>query len=236
MTLFLACIIIFISAVVQGATSFGFSLLALPLLGLLYPLKVVVPTLVALSLLLNSIILIKLRVKPHIKELLILGVFAILTIPIGVKLLLVMDESALKIIVSLLLIIVSILMLKGIKIQLKNKKLSYAIAGIFSGILNGAVSLSGPPIVILLANEGKDKNSFRSSLTFLFILLNIYTIMLYIYNGLFLDPALYKMTLLIPFMIIGSVFGIYLGNKINDLTFKKLVLNLLLIMGIINLF
>ena len=142
MTILLACCIIFIAAVVQGATSFGFSLIALPLLGLLYPLKIVVPTLVALSLLLNSIILIKLKVKPQIKELLILGIFAILTIPIGVKLLLVMDESLLKIIVSILLILVSILMLKGIKIQLKNKKLSYAITGMLSGILNGAVSLS----------------------------------------------------------------------------------------------
>lgn len=236
MTLLIACFIIFISAMVQGATSFGFSLIALPLLGLLFPLKVVVPTLVALSLFLNIIIFMQLKIKPQIKDLLILGVFAILTIPLGVKLLLVMDESLLKLIVSILLIIVSILMLKGVKIEMKNKKLSYAIAGVFSGILNGAVSLSGPPIVILLANEGKDKNSFRSSLTFLFILLNIYTLALYTFSGLLLDPALYKMSLLIPFMIIGSIFGIYLGNKINDETFKKLVLNLLLIMGIINLF
>lgn len=236
MTLMFACLIIFISAVVQGATSFGFSLIALPLLGLFYPLKLVVPTLVVLSLLLNGIIFIRLRVKPQVKELLILGAFAILTIPVGVKLLLVMDETTLKMIVSILLILISILMIKGVKIQLKNKRLSYAIAGILSGVLNGAVSLSGPPIVILLANEGKDKNSFRSSLTFLFILLNIYTVALYMQNGLFFDPELYRLSILIPFMIIGSILGIYLGNKINDLKFKKIVLNLLLIMGIINLF
>lgn len=236
MTLLLACLIIFISAMVQGATSFGFSLIALPLLGLLYPLKIVVPTLVILSLLLNTIIFIRLKVKPHIKDLMLLGMFAILTIPFGVKLLLVMDEMALKLVVSILLIITALLMLKGIKINIRNKKLSYALTGILSGVLNGAVSLSGPPIVILLANEGKDKNSFRSSLTFLFILLNVYTIILYMFNGLFLDVALYELTLFVPFMIIGSIFGIYLGNKINDVIFKKLVLNLLLIMGIINLF
>lgn len=231
-----ASVVILLASVVQGATSFGFSLLALPLLGLIYELKVVVPTLVVFSLVLNLIILFKLKMKPNLKELGLLAIFAVACIPIGVQMLMVVEESTLKLIVSILLIVIALIMLSGIKLNIKNKKVSYIIAGILSGILNGAVSLSGPPVVVLLANDDKNKNEFRASLTFLFVILNIVTIALYQKNGLFENPELIKMVYLLPVMIIGTYIGIHLGNKIDDVKFKKLVLILLLIMGIVNLF
>jgi len=87
----------------------------------------------------------------------------------------------------------------------------------------------------LLANDDKNKNEFRSNLTFLFVILNIVTIALYLKRGLFENPELVKMIYLLPVMVIGTFMGIYLGNKIDDSKFKKIVLVLLLIMGIINL-
>lgn len=230
-----ASVVILLAAVVQGATSFGFSLLALPLLGLIYELKVVVPTLVVFSLVLNLIILFKLKLKPHLKEIGLLAIFAVACIPIGVQMLMVVEESTLKRIVSILLIVISLIMLSGVKINIKNKKVSYIIAGILSGILNGAVSLSGPPVVVLLANDDKNKNEFRASLTFLFVILNIVTIALYLKNGLFENPELIHMAYLLPIMVIGTYIGIHLGNKIDDVKFKKLVLVLLFVMGVVNL-
>ncbi len=236
MNFLIASFIILLASIVQGATSFGFSLLALPLLGLLFELKVVVPTLVLFSLVLNIIILVKLKMKPHIKEIGLLALFAVICIPIGVQLLIVVNESTLKLSVSILLIVISTIMISGVKLNIKNKKIAYIITGILSGILNGAVSLSGPPVVVLLANDDKNKNEFRSNLTFLFVILNIVTIALYLKRGLFENPELVNMIYLLPVMVIGTFLGIHLGNKIDDVKFKKLVLVLLLIMGIVNLF
>lgn len=236
MDFLIASFIILLAAIVQGATSFGFSLLALPLLGLLFELKVVVPTLVLFSIVLNIIILVKLKMKPHLKEIGLLALFAVICIPIGVQLLIVVNESTLKLSVSILLIIISTIMISGVKLNIKNKKVAYIITGILSGILNGAVSLSGPPVVVLLANDDKNKNEFRSNLTFLFVILNIVTIALYLKRGLFENPELVNMIYLLPVMVIGTFLGIHLGNKIDDAKFKKLVLVLLLIMGIVNLF
>lgn len=236
MSYVLSAIILLIAALVQGATSFGFSLIALPLLGLFFDLKVVVPTLVIFSIFLNLLILVRLRVKPNIKEIGLLATFAILFIPLGVDMLLYVDESLLKVVVGILLIVVSLIMLSGYRMTIKNKQVSYVITGILSGILNGAVSLSGPPVVVLLANDNKNKNEFRSSLTTLFLILNVVTIYLYFKNGLFSNPELTKMLFLFPFMIIGTLLGIYLGNKIDDGKFKKMVLILLLFMGVMNFF
>ena len=236
MTFLFASIIILVASMVQGATSFGFSLLALPLLSLLYDLKIVVPTLVFLSLFLNITIFFKLKIKPNFKEITLLGIFAIIFIPVGVQMLVFVEERTLKLLVSVLLIMISIIMLSGVQLNLKNKSLSYIITGILSGILNGAVSLSGPPIVVLLANDNKNKNEFRSTLTFLFIILNIVTIALYFVRDIFNQPEFMKLFFLLPIMIIGSYLGIYLGNKIDENKFKKIVLVLLLGMGVINLF
>ena len=98
------------------------------------------------------------------------------------------------------------------------------MAGVLSGVLNGAVSLSGPPIVVLLANENKDKNQFRGSLTLVFFLLNIVTVALYWHRGLFQSSELGNMMILFPIMIIGTYLGIYLGNKVDEQKFKKAVL------------
>lgn len=236
MNFLFAAIVILLASVVQGATSFGFSLLALPLLGLIFELKIVVPTLVVFSVFLNFIILFKLKMKPHLKEIGLLAIFAVVCIPIGVQLLIIVDESTLKFFISILLIAISLIMISGVKLNIKNKNLSYIITGILSGILNGAVSLSGPPVVVLLANDNKNKNEFRSSLTFLFVILNIVTIALYLKNGLFDNPELINMMFLLPVMAVGTYIGIYVGNKIDDVIFKKIVLILLLLMGIVNLF
>ena len=117
MTFVFAALIILLASTVQGATSFGFSLIALPLLGFFFDIKVVVPALVCFSLILNLMILLKLKLKPDLKLMLPLVLFATLTIPLGVKALLLIDEHLLKQIVSVILLVVSILLLFGVKVQ-----------------------------------------------------------------------------------------------------------------------
>ncbi|MBE0449862.1 MAG: sulfite exporter TauE/SafE family protein [Clostridia bacterium] len=235
MTIILTGIIILFSAMVQGATSFGFSLLALPLLGLFLNLKTIVPMLVFFSLIMNIIILMRLKMVPQIKSLLLMFVMAVLTTPIGVLLLKFTNEDTLKIFIGIVLILIAIAMKRGFKIHMKNQNKSYFIAGILSGLLNGSVSLSGPPIVVMLSNENKNRDYFRSSLTTYFLLLNIVTVFLYAGSGLITFQTFKDQLIVLPFLIIGTLVGTALGSRINEEKFKAIVLNLLVIMGIINL-
>ena len=233
MTIFFTGMIILFSAMIQGATSFGFSLLALPLLGLFLNLKTIVPMLVFFSLIMNMIILVRLKMVPQIKSLLLMFVMAVLTTPIGVQF---MKEDTLKIIIGIVLILIAIAMKRGFRIQMKDQNKSYAIAGILSGLLNGSVSLSGPPIVVMLSNENKNRDHFRSSLTTYFLLLNIVTITLYVSGDLITWQSFKDQLVILPFLIIGTLIGTMLGSRINEDKFKAIVLNLLVIMGIMNLF
>ena len=232
----LLSIIVLMASLIQGATSFGFSLVALPLMGFILNLKEIVPLLVVLSLLLNILIAIQLKKKPNFKEIFLLFLFGMFAIPIGVKLLIIVDEIVLKRAVSVFITIVAILMARGFRINIKNKNVALIITGILSGLLNGSVSLSGPPIVFLLSNIQKNRDEFRISLTSLFILFNIFTVMLYLNKGLLSMATIGSYLPIMPFLFVGTFIGVKIGNKIDEAIFKQIVLYLLVIMGIINLF
>ncbi|SHJ76377.1 sulfite exporter TauE/SafE family protein [Paramaledivibacter caminithermalis] len=228
-------IVIFSAGLVQGATSFGFSLLSVPLLSIFLPLKIIVPMLVIYSFIMNSIILYQIREYVKLKRISLLIISAVIATPIGANLLINLDESILKIIVGVIVTISSILFHFGYKIKVDNEKLAYVPVGIVSGLLNGSVSISGPPVILFLTNQGTEKQVFRATLTAYFWILNIMTIAIFIYKKLITIEVLKFTSYLLPALIVGVLIGVKLGNKVEEETFKKLTTVLIVIMGILSI-
>ncbi|MFV9511617.1 sulfite exporter TauE/SafE family protein [Tepidibacillus sp. LV47] len=179
-----SAIIIFFASSVQGATGFAFALIIVPLLSLFLPLRAIVPISVILSLVINTLVIISGRKHLAIKEIWLLIVTGIIGIPFGVYILNAVNLQILKILIGLLLIITSFAMFKGYKVFFKNKRLSHSITGFVSGVLNGSISMSGPPIVLFLANEGYEKDKFRANINAYSIITNIIAILTFALNGL----------------------------------------------------
>lgn len=232
MTIVLGLLIIFLSAMIQGITSFGFSLIAVPLLGMFLDLKLIVPILVLFSLFLNIIILVNLKSKPDLSTLWILIAAGIIGIPIGIQLLLYVDENVLKMVIGVLVILSAIGLFLGYKVQFKNKKIQYGIVGLLSGILNGAVSLSGPPIILMLANDGVEKDTFRVSLATVFTVLNFITFPMFYSRGLITGEVIRYSLYLSPGLLLGVWFGMFLGHKVNEAFFKKMTVVMIGLMGL----
>ena len=235
MTYIFFTFIIFFSSLIQGMTSFGFSLVALPLLAIFLGLDIVVPILVALSLVLNLTIIFKLTGTIDIRKIFILLVAGIIFTQFGVKILVYTDENILKLFVGILLVISSFILYKGYKINMKQKKLSYLIAGISSGLLNGSLSFGGPPIVVMLAAENEGRDNFRKNLTFYFLCLNIFTVPSFFFNNLLGKTHLTFLIMGIVATILGSFIGVAIGNKTGEKNFRKLTLGLIGLMGIITI-
>ncbi|KAB3526359.1 sulfite exporter TauE/SafE family protein [Alkaliphilus serpentinus] len=231
----LALLIIFTASTIQGITSFGFSLVALPLLGMLLPLKVVVPVLILFSLLLNCTILYHIRKSINLKQILILTIAGIISTPFGAYILMAAEESTLKIVIGVIIVISALLNLYGFRVKVKNEKVAFFPVGIMSGLLNGSVSLGGPPVVLFLSNQDVDKQRFRANLTTYFLILNVVTIPTYFFSGLITSEVLRYSSYLLPGLIIGTFTGITLGNRVNESLFKKLTLTLILAMGILSI-
>ncbi|ABR47757.1 protein of unknown function DUF81 [Alkaliphilus metalliredigens QYMF] len=228
-------LVIFFAAMTQGITSFGFSLISLPLLGLFLPLKIVVPVLVIYSLLLNSIILYHIKEFIEIKRISILVMAGIIGTPFGVYLLKISDESTLKLLIGIIITIAAIVNFSGYKIKVKNEKRSYIPVGLASGLLNGSVSLGGPPVVLFLTNQAVEKQIFRANLTLYFWILNITTIPTYFFGGLITGEVIQYTAYLSPGLIVGTLLGISLGNKVDENLFKKLTLSLIMCMGVLSI-
>jgi hypothetical protein len=199
-------------------------------------LKLVVPLLVIFSLFMNSIILYNLRAHVDLKRILILIGSSIIATPIGAYLLISIDENFLKLIVGIIVVLSAIIFKLGFNIQVKNEKLAFIPVGIISGLLNGSVSLSGPPIILFLTNQKTEKQVFRATLTSFFWILNIATIFVFFFNGLINLEVLELSVKLLPALIIGLFFGIKLGDRIQQKTFQNATIILLFCMGSLSIF
>ncbi len=235
MELILAAIIIFISSVIQGITSFGFSLVALPLLGMLLPLKIVVPMLVLYSLILNIIILSHIRTHVRLKQIVILVIFGIIGTPFGAHLLKVTNENTLKVVIGILVTTSALINLYGYKVKVKNERLSYIPVGFVSGIMNGSVSLGGPPLVLFLRNQEVEKQTFRANLTSYFLILNVFTIPTYFLGGLITSEVISYSAYVLPGLVLGAFVGVKLGNKFDEELFRRLTLGLIIVTGILSI-
>lgn len=229
----IAFTIILFSSTVQGATGFGFSLLAVPLLALVMPLSSIVPVLVIFSLFLNIIVFFKLKGEVNKIQIGLLIGFGLISIPIGINALQGLDENLIKLTVGIVIIISAIAMQFGIKIKFKNQKIAYALTGFLSGILNGASSLSGPPVILLLSNEGADKAKFRKTLATYFLTLNLFSVPFFIMKGMVTNSVITDTIKLFPALIIGVLVGVGLGNKLPENIFRKISLLLIFVMGVL---
>lgn len=215
----------------QGIIGFGFALLAVPLINIFLPLTTVVPIIVISSTLINIIVLISEKRYIMLKQIWVLVLFSIIGIPLGVFALKNIDVNIMKLWVGLVIILTSIAMLKGVKVKFENKSISQGMAGFLSGVLNGAISMSGPPIVIFFANEGYDKRSLKANMALQSLITNIITIFTFMYSGLINTPVINISGLCIGALLVGTFSGVLLSRKIEENVFRKFVLIFLVVMG-----
>lgn len=234
MYLISTALIFVFAGLLQGMTSFGFSLIALPLLTLTYDLQLIVPVLVIYSLAMNSTILINLWKHIQVKEIIWIAIAGILFTPIGMQILLYVDGTLLKMVTAIFIFIFSILLFFNKHVELKNEKWGYFLTGALSGLLNGSVSLSGPPMIIFMTNRGVEKQKFRANLTFYFWILNLITVPTFFVGGLLTQATVGFSLKYVLFLILGVSLGVYIGNRIQENFFKRMVVIVLMALGIIS--
>src|SRR5690606_13478912 len=114
----------------------------------------------------------------------LLIVFGFAGIPIGGYMLLVVPSSVLQLSVSLLVLVFAVLLLLRFSYPIRNEYVAFPFVGFLSGLLNGSISVSGPPLVLFLTNQGKDVHVFRSNLVLYGFFLNIFTLGMFFYQGI----------------------------------------------------
>ena len=224
--------IVLVAGFIQGLTSFGLSIVAIPFLIAIIPLQEIVPTIIVLAIITNILILISARKEIKFKKFGLLLLMGILFLPVGAYSLKYLNPDYLKLCFGILITVFSLLLILKKTFPIKHEKIGFAITGSLSGFLNGSLSLSGPPVVLFLSNQGIDKGTFRANITLYFLILNIISIAVFLGNGLMNRLVADRILYLAPALIIGVLTGIKISKKLKDDLFRRVVLIVLLISGI----
>lgn len=227
-------VVFLLSGMLQGLSGFGFSILAVPLITLIIPPKTAVPILLLYSIIINLVVLYSTRKSIDLKKIWILLLSGIAGLPFGAYLLIVLDAGILKIFIGGMIIVFGLLLLMGYHREFKHEKIAMIPIGLVSGLLSGSISISGPPIIIFLANKQLGKHSFRGNLAIYFFLLNIFAIPVFYFNHLFTSDVINLSLKFLPGLIVGVILGNLLSHKVQEKYFRNFTLILLLLMGILS--
>jgi len=237
-TLLLVTAIIFLASFILGITSFGFALVAVPLLNVIFPLQLLVPLLIIYGVFINGLVLLPIYKHLDLRGMQYLVGAGILGVPLGTGLLLVLDESILKISIGIIVIISAWALYTGYRVHIKNEKLGNAVAGFTSGLLNSSITMSGPPVILFYSNQDLEKQVFRANLAFYFMLTNIITLPFLYWGGLLTPQVFQYAAAILPTILIG-VIGILLGSKVgtkmDNSLFHRLSLILIFLMGVMSI-
>lgn len=235
LTIIVGLAALLLAGLIQGLTGFGLALVSVSILINFLSPKLVVPTVVILSIFTNIIILFEARKWVDLRRIWPLMMAGIVGMPLGTYLLVVLDASILKVFIGAVIALFAIAFLMGFKKQISNEKLAFAPVGFISGLLQGSTSLSGPPVILFFVNQGVEKQVFRANLVAYFTVLSLATIPVFVLGGIITKEVINHVLWFLPAMIIGVIAGIKLAHKVDEKLFRNLALIIVTIAGLLSI-
>ncbi|MGM0481416.1 MAG: sulfite exporter TauE/SafE family protein [Pseudomonadota bacterium] len=229
----LAGTIMFFASTLQGISGFGSGLVAVPVLALWFPLTTLTPSLSVINIFVAALLYWKNRqaARPwQWRWLIASGVLASL---VAGSLLTDINEQGLKFALGLLIVAVAVILASGRQLPTAEHTLGYLGVGTGAGILNGLMTLAGPPIVLFLANARLPKVQFRATLSLFFFSIAIANVVNFSRQGLYEVHHGYLILVLLPSALLGAALGQRLQHHVSEQRFRQLTIGLMLLSGII---
>jgi uncharacterized protein len=148
MTLIFAFLAVFLAAIVRGYAGFGFSLLAITALSLIYPPAKIVPTIFMLEVAASLHLLPSIWRDVHWRSLLPLILGCLVATPLGVYLLASWDAVTMQMLLSAFVLVAVALMWMGFAMKKMPGPVISTSVGAASGLANGAFGIGGPPAIL----------------------------------------------------------------------------------------
>lgn len=216
----------------RGFTGFGSNLVMAPLFAVVFgPVPAVVMAL-TLDFIAGLTLLRGTLAEVRWREILPLIAFSVVAAPAGVALLVGLDADTMRRAIAVVLILSAMALLSGRRWSRRQSTLASAGVGVLSGVLTGACSMGGPPIVLyLLSGPDARAAAIRAGLI-------VYSIILYLavfgalgYAGaLTLDPGLRALGAL-PAMLLGTWVGTALFRRTGEAFWRRFALWFLVAIG-----
>ena len=216
-------LILFIATLIRSVFGFGEALIAVPLLALVMPVEVAAPLAVLVSITIAFLILLQDWRLVHLRDAGRLVLSTLFGIPLGLLLLRLAPESAVKTILAVIIIAFSTYSLTGRHTrELKDDRFAW-LFGFNAGILGGAYGMNGPPLAIYGALRRWTPAHFRATLQGYFLPASVAGMAGYAFAGLWTPAVNHFYLVSLPGVVIAILLGRTLNRRMHATQFTSYV-------------
>lgn len=232
----IAALCVAAASVVGGATGFGTSLLATPLMlmaGIGLAETVVVNLVVALV----TRVGVTVQLRAHITwpRVAVLGLASVPGAWLGVQTIAFLPEEHLKPAAGAITVLCGVAMaLPAAKTPRPPSAIATAVTGVISGYFSTTTSLNGPPVVLLLSRARLPPLGFIADLAGYFVITSLVSLAL-LWSGTEIDlPALLPMVVACTVVgVLANQLGIGIAMRLPTHVFRSAVISLVVIAGLV---
>ncbi len=231
-------LIVFVVAAFAGALIAGIAGFAFGLVASAIWLHAIAPAqsaalIAAFAIVIQGVSLWKLRHAMQVSRMAPFFIGGALGIPLGAEVLRWASPSQMRTFVGLALVLFSVYSLMRPKLPLvSGGKIADGVVGIASGFLGGSTGLAGIPVIIWATLRGWSKDEQRA--VFQPVVVGIFIMTLVWFGGsqMLTKDTLRLFVIGLPAVLLGTWLGLKLYGKLDEATFRRVVLILLLLSGL----
>jgi uncharacterized protein len=225
----------FFGGILSGLAGFGFALVVVPPLLLLYDPPTVTAVAISLTLVTGWVVLVGTWRRVQVETVIGLLPGALVGLGIGVVLIRTLDGDAIKLMASLVVLLYSLSLIRRWQFAAVESRWAPPIAGLFSGALNTSTGMAGPPVALLMASRSFGIHEFRASIIAYFYVVDALGMGLLVQQGIVGRPEMRVVVALLPAAVLGTLIGRQAIGRFSLAGFRSLTLSLLLVTGFVGM-
>jgi uncharacterized protein len=220
-------LITLVAATVNGALGYGFSSITVPVALLFYTNRVLNPVLVWVEVVLNAYVLWTNRASvPGIwRRVLPIVVGLAPGVILGTSLLHRVEPAWLKLTTFVVLLPLILLQAAGWRRPVRAERPIGLVFGSGLGVLYSVTTISGPPLAVMLSNQGFTKQDFRAGLGLVRLAESSFTAAAYASAGMFSRENVGLAPLILPSLVIGIPLGMRIIHHVRPETFRRVCMS-----------
>lgn len=232
MSFILLGIVVFIAAIIQSTSGFGFGIFSMALLPLFLPYKEANVLTLATVLCLQVYTIIKFRKHINLKMVFVPGIAAIIFGSIGVHLMISLKPRIMDFILGFFLWGLAFYMIfLASRIRLKKSPITGFFAGSFGGFMDGMFAIGGPPMVAYFDSVMEDPVEYQATLQFYFMVTTLNVIINNILCGNFNAKLIPPLSVSIVCCLVATTIGMHFTQKISMKVVRRLAYTVMVLAG-----
>lgn len=212
MELALAFVVLFLAAAAHAVTSFGYVMLSVPLLAIIFDPHTAVASSVAAATIVALTAWRRERSHVDTGSMKRLAISGLVGVPLGLWVFTVVDEAVLLIVIGTITIVTTVVL--AARVTLPSGPATDVSAGLASGVLITTTGTNGPPLVLALQAKELAPRTARATLQALFTVQGVVAVI-----GLGLAG---QISWLVVTILALSIVATLLGWRVGDAVFRRL--------------